>query len=1134
VRPEQAGSGGSGLVVLFGGRMEKLLEPLVESEAFQRVLASSEPRLARAEAPGHPYVAAGLAVAVDGPVLAVAAGPREAESLSSGAEAFLGPDRVALFPAWEALPVEGISPAPETAARRAAAAHRLRRASGPFVVAAPIASVLQRLVPTLGEADPLTLGEGVEIAPDRLAERLVGLGYVRTDLVAHRGEFAVRGGIVDIFPGTAARPARIEFLGDQVERLRGFSPATQTSTGPLDAIEIHPVRELLPDGDVRELAREAVPGRKGHLRDALARLEDGLFFEGMEQTAPLLFASMPLLRELLPDGAWVLVSQTRRTLDRGREIVREARALAEATGWDGPDAVAEPHAALAGRPRLDLTEFAEGDDLGVAGWGGLAGERLAARAAELSRNGFLLAVTAAGRGSLERALEVLERAGAAPPTETQESGLVEGFVFPDGGVAVVGEDDLFGRRRRHEAPKVTGRSAAAFAAELSPADFAVHSVHGVGRYVGMVRRSIGDAERDYLLLEYAAGDKLYVPADQLDVVSRYVGGEQPRLHRLGTNDWPRAKARVRRAVRDMAGELVRLYSARMAATGHAFGPDTPWQGELEDAFPHEETRDQFAAIVDVKRSMEAPKPMDRLICGDVGYGKTEIAVRAAFKAVMDGKQVAVLVPTTLLAEQHSVTFGERYAPFPVRVEMLSRFLPRKEQQRVIADVAEGKVDVVIGTHRLLSPDVRFKDLGLLVIDEEQRFGVAHKERLKRLRVNVDVLTMTATPIPRTLEMALSGVRELSVVDTPPEDRQPVLTYVGPYEEGVALGAVRRELRRGGQVFWVRADVRSIDRFAAWLQDQVPEARVMVAHGQMDEARLEKAMLGFWNAESDVLVCTTIIESGLDVPTANTLVVDRAERMGLSQLYQLRGRVGRSAERAFAYLFFPPQAHLSDEAHERLAAISRLTALGSGFQVAMRDLEIRGAGNLLGAEQSGHIAAVGFDTYARLLAESVAELKGEPLPEEKEIRIDLPVRAFLPVDYLGQESLRLELYRRIASAGSDEELDQARAEAEDRFGPLPPEAVTLVELARLRIECQRLGVDEVGTFRRQVRLRPLDLPAGAVLPEGATYHPTTKTLNLAPEPREMGPGLPGWVRTLLRAAAAQRPDETARPDRADVP
>jgi transcription-repair coupling factor (superfamily II helicase) len=515
--------------------------------------------------------------------------------------------------------------------------------------------------------------------------------------------------------------------------------------------------------------------------------------------------------------------------------------------------------------------------------------------------------------------------------------------------------------------------------------------------------------------------------------------------------------------------------------------------------------------------MESERPMDRLICGDVGYGKTEVAVRAAFKAVMDGKQAAVLVPTTLLAEQHYVTFSERFAPFPVRLAMLSRFLSRAEQKSVLEQLARGEVDVIVGTHRLLSSDVRFKDLGLLVVDEEQRFGVAHKEKIKRLRVNVDVITMTATPIPRTLEMALAGIRDLSVVDTPPEDRQPVLTYVGPWEEEVALGAVRRELRRGGQVFWVHNEVRTIDHRAGTLAQRIPEARVGVAHGQMDEGPLEKVMLAFWNAESDVLVCTTIVESGLDVPTANTLVVERADRLGLSQLHQIRGRVGRSAERAFGYLFFPPQGRMSEEAHERLAAISRYTALGSGFSIAMRDLEIRGAGNLLGAEQHGHIAAVGFDTYSRILAESVAEMKGEPLPEERDVRIDLPVRAFIPVDYSGDERLRLELYRRIASARGEEELERVRAEAEDRFGPLPSEVETLMDVARLRIACLELGVEEVTTYREQIRARPVEVDATA-LPERAAYHQATRTLNLLPVPGQMGAGLPSWIRSALLVAA----------------
>jgi transcription-repair coupling factor (superfamily II helicase) len=605
------------------------------------------------------------------------------------------------------------------------------------------------------------------------------------------------------------------------------------------------------------------------------------------------------------------------------------------------------------------------------------------------------------------------------------------------------------------------------------------------------------------------------------MVARYVGGETPRLSRLGTSDWARTTGRVKRAVKDMAGELVRLYSVRMSIERPPYGPDTPWQMELEDAFPHEETGDQVTAIEEVKADLYRPRPMDRLICGDVGFGKTEIAVRAAFKAVMDGKQVAVLVPTTLLAEQHLITFGERYAPFPVKVAMLSRFVSKADQERVVQDLHRGAIDVVIGTHRLLSSDIGFKDLGLVVVDEEQRFGVAHKERLKKLRAQVDVLTMSATPIPRTLEMALAGIRDMSTVDTPPEDRQPVLTYVGQYDEGLALGAVRRELLREGQVFWVHNRVATIERQAAWLREQVPDARIVVAHGQMDEDMLERRMIRFWDREADILMSTVIIESGLDVPNANTLVVDAANLLGLAQMYQLRGRVGRSHERAFAYFFFPPQRELTDEAHERLTTIARHQALGSGFQIALRDLEIRGAGNVLGAEQHGHIAAVGFDTYARLLQESVAEMKGEPLPEEKEIRIDLPVRAFVPPGWLEQEALRLDLYRRISSAGDHEVLERVRTETVDRFGQLPVEVETLFAVASLRITCTRLGVGEVSTYRQQVRLKPLELPEALELDlaervPGARYLRTTATLNLDIG-RVPGAELPGLVeRGMVRA------------------
>lgn len=1106
--------------------MHELLEALRASAPFQALLARPGP--ARVDPAGRAYLLAGLAEALEGPVVAVAAGPRESAPLARDVGAFLGHERVADLPAWEALPVEGISPSPETSARRHAAVSAVRAAAGPFVLVVSAVAAAQRLIPQVGSVPPLTVESGTELSPDDLADRLAGLGYARADLVMHRGEFAVRGGLVDVFPGTAPRPVRVEFWGDEVESLREFSPSTQTSTASLARLDAQPVRELLPTPEIRERAEAGIPRHKDRFREALDRLSDGLLFEGMEQVAPLLFDELPVLGELVPPDAWVVATEPRLAAERAASAVRECEALAEALGWTGPPVMADLDEALGGRTRVDLTEFTEGVDLGIEGWGPALGDpgRVARRAASLAGEGYRVAASAQGHGSLDRVLEVLTREGVSPDPAVPD-GPVSGFVFREGRVALVGEDDLFGRRRRsHEPPRLAGRSAGAFALELSPGDFVVHRVHGVARYGGMTRRRIGDAERDYLLLEYAKDDRLFVPADQVDVVSKYVGGEEPRLHRLGTSDWVRTKSRVKRALRDMAGELVRLYSARLAATGHAFPADDPWQHELEDAFPHQETADQLTAIQDVKRDMEQGRPMDRLLCGDVGYGKTEVALRTAFKAATSGKQVAVLVPTTLLAEQHFVTFSERFAPFPVRVAMLSRFLSAGEQRRVLEDVASGEVDVVIGTHRLLSRDVRFKDLGLVVVDEEQRFGVAHKERLKQLRLDVDVLTMTATPIPRTLEMALTGIRDMSVVDTPPEDRQPVLTYVGAWDEEVAVGAVRRELRRGGQVFWVHNDTRTIDRQAGRIQQLVPEARIGVVHGQMDERVLEKTMMGFWNAESDVLVTTTIIESGLDVPTANTLVIERADAMGLAQLYQLRGRVGRSAERAFAYFFFPPQRALTEEAHQRLAAIGRHTALGSGFQIAMRDLEIRGAGNLLGAEQSGHIAAVGFDTYARLLQEAVAEMQGEPVREEVPVRIDLPVKAYLPVGYVGQEALRLDLYREIAGARDEADLDRIRGATADRFGALPTEAEALVELSRLRIVCERFGVEEVSTFRGQIRVRPF-VPDVEDLPEEASWHAATETLNLDP-PGLASAELCRWVRDRLVTLAGDPSPSAPRP------
>ncbi|MBV8559590.1 MAG: transcription-repair coupling factor, partial [Acidimicrobiia bacterium] len=734
----------------------------------------------------------------------------------------------------------------------------------------------------------------------------------------------------------------------------------------------------------------------------------------------------------------------------------------------------------------------------ASGWDAVGGDptRLSQRVGDLLAGGYRVVVAADGRGSGARVAATLRDHGLSLPLVEEDAGesgapggsedlirpggrvvvapLERGFVLPNAQLAVLAESDVTGRRRAHRRPRPRRTDAQGFFEDLQPGDYVVHHQHGVGRYGGMVKRAIGGAERDYLLLEYKGGDKLYVPSDQIDAVRHYTGGETPTLHRLGGSDWQRTKSRVRAAVRQIAQELVVLYRRRVTSVGHAFAVDTPWQREVEEAFPYQETPDQVKAIADVKGDMEAAAPMDRLICGDVGFGKTEVAIRAAFKAVQDSKQVAVLVPTTLLAQQHFQTFSDRFAGYPVRVEVLSRFLTPGQARKVVQGLADGSVDVVIGTHRLLSGDVRFKDLGLLVVDEEQRFGVTHKENIKQLKVDVDVLTLTATPIPRTLEMSLTGIRDLTLLHTPPAERQPILTYVGEYDERAVGESIRRELLREGQVFFVHNRVQDIERVSARLKELVPEARIAVAHGQMDEALLEKVVLDFWEGAYDVLVCTTIIESGIDMPTVNTLVVDRSDLMGLGQLHQLRGRVGRAGQRAYAYLFFPPDRVLSEEAYERLKTIGEHTELGSGFKIAMRDLEIRGAGNLLGENQSGHIAAVGYDLYVQMVSEAVSELKGEEPRQPAEVKLDLAVDANLPPDYVSKEELRLEAYRRLAAVTTQAEVDDIQAEWLDRYGPVPSTAEALLAVARLRAECVRAGVREVTVARGTARIAPLAL------------------------------------------------------------
>jgi transcription-repair coupling factor (superfamily II helicase) len=713
-------------------------------------------------------------------------------------------------------------------------------------------------------------------------------------------------------------------------------------------------------------------------------------------------------------------------------------------------------------------------------------------------DGFRTVILHPGHGPAQRSVEVLgerdlparllETVSAAddlsPDVVTVACGsLAHGFVDPANRIAVLTGEDLSGqksstrdmqrmpaRRRRQIDPL-----------ELKTGDYVVHEQHGVGRFVEMKQREVGGATREYLVLEYGASkrgappDRLYVPADALDQVTRYVGGEQPSLDRLGGSDWSKRKARARKAVREIAAELIKLYAARQATQGHAFGPDTPWQRELEDAFPFTETQDQLSTVEEVKADMRRTVPMDRLICGDVGYGKTEIAVRAAFKAVQEGKQVAVLVPTTLLVTQHLSTFTERMSGFPVVLRGLSRFQSDKEAKEVLEGLAAGSIDVVVGTHRLLNPDIRFKDLGLIIVDEEQRFGVEHKEAMKRLRTSVDVLAMSATPIPRTLEMAITGIREMSTITTPPEERHPVLTYVGAYEDRQVVAAIRRELLREGQVFYIHNRVNSIEKAAARIRELVPDARVATAHGQMNEKQLEQVMLDFWEKRFDVLVCTTLVESGLDVSNANTMIIERADTLGLSQLHQLRGRVGRSRERAYAYFLYPGEKPLTETAHERLATLAQHSDLGGGMAIAMKDLEIRGAGNLLGGEQSGHIADVGFDLYVRLVGEAVNDFKGQAEAELDEVRIELPVDAHLPHGYIPSERLRLEMYKRLAEVRSDADVDAINEELVDRYGEPPVEVVSLLLVARFRARARQAGIAEVTIAGKNVRFAPVVLP-----------------------------------------------------------
>lgn len=1180
---------------------------LSRSESFRDAVAGSsvDADISLVEGLDVPLLAALLERRIESgkpPILLVVVPTgRRADALAPAMRAVLPSAEVVAFPAWETLPHERLSPSPETIGRRLQTLTSIARHDGrtPLIVMASVRAAIQPMAPGLTDIDPVRLVAG-ERGHDlgQIVERLVELAYHRVDMVSRRGEFAVRGGILDVFPTVADHPLRVEFFGDEVEQIRSFSVADQRSLpGEVAHVELLPGRELLLTGHVRERARElssVFPGIQGMLE----RMSEGIPVEGMESLTPAIMEQMATVVDYLPEGTAVAVVDPERARTRARTLAETNHEFLEAA-WSAATAGARTPVDLGAGDFVTLGDLrervherggvwwtlsafdsgaadaaAEGllDDADAVAAAGEAPHRVPARhvpafhgnvdgaiayVGERVASGWTVVVTASGAGLVERARDVLAEHEVAAVIvdhldDAPEPGraylvlapLEQGFEVEQARLVVLTESEFYGRTIGGDARVVkklaSRRRNVVDPLQLTAGDFVVHATHGIGRFVELAQREISSggrnpvkSMREYVVLEYAPskrgypGDKLMVPIDQLDRLSRYIGGESPTLSKMGGSEWAQAKGRARKAVRDIAVELVKLYSARMAAKGHAFPPDTPWQRELEEAFPFAETPDQLQTIDEIKADMEKPIPMDRLLSGDVGFGKTEVAVRASFKAIQDGKQVAMLVPTTLLVKQHLETFTERFAGFPVTVRALSRFQTDKEARQTLAGLADGSVDMVIGTHRILTEGIVFKDLGLLIVDEEQRFGVEHKDALKKLKTNVDILAMSATPIPRTLEMAVTGIREMSTLQTPPEDRHPILTYVGARNSKQIAAAIRRELLREGQVFYVHNRVQSIQKVAAELAELVPEARIAVAHGQMGEHMLEQVVDDFWERRADVLVSTTIIETGLDIANANTIIIDRADKYGLSQLHQLRGRVGRSRERAYAYFLYDDGKPLSETAADRLQTIAVNNDLGSGMQVALKDLELRGAGNLLGAEQAGHIAGVGFDLYLRMIGEAVATFRGEDVEGPTELRLELPVQARIPEEYIDSERLRLEAYQKLSAAASptakDEAIDAVLDELTDRYGEPPAEVAGLFTMARLRRRAARAGLTGVVTMGPNLRIAPAPL-ADSMRVRLQRLYPAAKLLAggdavVIPMPRPGGEPLPdadltAWVDTLL--------------------
>ncbi|HPO15395.1 MAG TPA: transcription-repair coupling factor [Candidatus Hydrogenedentes bacterium] len=981
------------------------------------------------------------------PLLLLSPGRPEAEAIFDDLCTFAGEDHAALFPAWEVLPGDSMNPSDDIIAERMNTLKRLAlaREQDRFVhTVLPVHSFLQyviqidRLV-----RDTVILEQGGEYMVEDLLDRLIKMGYSREPMVERHGEVSVRGGIVDIFPISSELPCRVEFFGDEVESIRMFEPETQRSVQTVQRVDVPP------------------------------RSEKALLSE-MTQSGQRLST----LLDYFPENTLVVLDEPITIREEAMKLSGELHGSPFFMPWEKAEHALMPysqlHLAQVGYEKTPEIKRFSMPMKTVAHWAGRMDD-FWAQLKQWDFEGYTVRIFCVNSGERRRLYELLEEQGYRPGQDVFDLSvdigrLRGGFVSEKEKVAVLSEREIFGRhymrrtRRRFEA----GVTITQFS-DLKSGDYVVHAVHGIGRYLGL--RRFEGKPGDFMVLHYSGGGVLYVPVTHIDSVQKYLAGEgaTPKIDKLGGASWAKTKAKVKKAVRDMTADLIRLYAERESHKGHAFGPDTPWQQEFEDAFEYDETPDQERAIRETKTDMELARPMDRLICGDVGYGKTEVALRAAFKAVMEGKQVALLAPTTVLVQQHYNVFRERLADFPIRVEMLSRFRTPKQIKETVDGLNSGEVDIVVGTHRLTSKDIQFKDLGLLVIDEEQRFGVGHKEKLKQMRSQVDVVTMSATPIPRTLHFSLIGLRDMSVINTAPNDRLPIHTCIEAWDPNLVREAIERELARQGQVFYLHNRVQTIDHVAVMVQKLVPRARVAVGHGQMPKHELEDVMIAFVNKEIDVLVCTTIIGSGIDIPNANTIIIDRADMFGLSELYQIRGRVGRYKHRAFAYLLVPGDRALSEEAQQRLKALEDFSALGSGFRIAMRDLEIRGAGDLLGAEQSGHIATVGYETYRELIAETVAELKGEPMRKRDLPPFELSIDAFVPDEYVPVAQQKMTLYRRIAAVQSAEDVDDLLMELKDRYGYPPNPVRRLLDVMRVRALASDLGVRSMSLAKGVIRI-----------------------------------------------------------------